>query len=64
MAGPYLPEKKVERIGEGAETTAPLATVVIGGLLFSTLLTVVVIPTVYLMFNRKTLKKEEELEKI
>ena len=51
-------------IGEGAETTAPLATVVIGGLLFSTLLTVVVIPTVYLMFNRKALKKEEELEKI
>ncbi|MEA3422600.1 MAG: efflux RND transporter permease subunit, partial [Bacillota bacterium] len=51
-------------IGEGAETTAPLATVVIGGLLFATLLTVVLIPTVYLMFNRKTLKEEEALERI
>ena len=51
-------------IGEGAETTAPLATVVIGGLLFSTLLTVVLIPTVYLMFNRKALKEEEALERV
>jgi len=51
-------------IGEGAETTAPLATVVIGGLLFATLLTVVLIPTVYLMFNRKALKEEEALERI
>ncbi len=51
-------------IGEGAETTAPLATVVIGGLLFSTLLTIVVIPTVYLMFNFKILKKEESLENL
>lgn len=47
-------------IGDGAETTAPLATVVIGGLLFSTLLTLVVIPTVYVLFNRKALKAEKE----
>lgn len=33
--------------GEGAEEQAPLATVVIGGLTFSTLLTLVVIPVVY-----------------
>ncbi len=46
-------------LGEGSETTAPLATVVIGGLLYATLLTVVIIPTVYLLFNRKALKKEE-----
>ncbi len=38
---------------EGAEMSAPLATVVIGGLLLSTLLTLVVIPTVYLLFNNK-----------
>lgn len=34
-------------IGEGSEARAPLATVVIGGLTFSTLLTLVVIPVVY-----------------
>ncbi|MBN2260152.1 MAG: efflux RND transporter permease subunit [Clostridiales bacterium] len=51
-------------IGEGAETTAPLATVVIGGLLFSTILTIVFIPTVYLVFNSKKLREEEALEKL
>jgi hydrophobic/amphiphilic exporter-1 (mainly G- bacteria), HAE1 family len=35
------------QIGEGAEMSAPLAVVVIGGLLSSTLLTLVVIPAVY-----------------
>lgn len=34
-------------LGEGGESQAPMATVVIGGLLFSTLLTLVVIPVVY-----------------
>lgn len=34
-------------LGSGAEMQAPLASVVIGGLLFSTLLTLVVIPVVY-----------------
>ena len=34
-------------IGEGAELQAPLATAVIGGLTFSTVLTLVVIPVVY-----------------
>jgi HAE1 family hydrophobic/amphiphilic exporter-1 len=51
-------------LGEGAETTAPLATVVIGGLLFATLLTVVIIPTFYLIFNHKALKEEEALESL
>jgi HAE1 family hydrophobic/amphiphilic exporter-1 len=49
-------------LGEGSETTAPLAVVVVGGLLFATLLTIVVIPTVYLIFNRKELKEEEARE--
>lgn len=40
-------------LGEGSETTSPLATVVIGGLLFATLLTLVLIPAVYVLFNRK-----------
>lgn len=33
--------------GEGAEVQAPLATAVIGGLLFSTLLTLIIIPVMY-----------------
>ncbi len=38
-------------IGEGAELQAPLARVVIGGLLASTLITLVFVPTVYTMFE-------------
>lgn len=38
--------------GEGSEAQAPLATVVIGGLLLSTLLTLVFIPVVYITFDR------------
>jgi HAE1 family hydrophobic/amphiphilic exporter-1 len=38
-------------IGEGAELQAPLARVVIGGLLASTLITLVVVPTVYTIFE-------------
>ncbi|EOD01906.1 efflux RND transporter permease subunit [Caldisalinibacter kiritimatiensis] len=51
-------------IGEGAELEAPLATVVIGGLLLSTLLTLVFIPVMYTIFDdigmflkRKVFKK-------
>ncbi|WP_425446207.1 efflux RND transporter permease subunit [Dethiothermospora halolimnae] len=38
-------------IGEGAETQAPMATAVIGGLLLSTVLTLVFIPVVYTLFD-------------
>ena len=38
-------------IGEGAELQAPLARVVIGGLIASTLITLVVVPTVYTLFE-------------
>jgi HAE1 family hydrophobic/amphiphilic exporter-1 len=38
-------------IGEGAELQAPLARVVIGGLLTSTLITLVFVPTVYTIFE-------------
>jgi len=43
-------------IGEGAEVTSPLAIVVVGGLIFSTLLTLVVIPTFYTIFDDKAEK--------
>jgi HAE1 family hydrophobic/amphiphilic exporter-1 len=38
-------------IGEGSELQAPLARVVIGGLLTSTLITLVFVPTVYTLFE-------------
>lgn len=38
-------------LGEGSEMQAPLATVVIGGLLFSTLISLVLVPTVYTIFD-------------
>lgn len=39
-------------LGEGGETQAPLARVVIGGLVSSTLITLVLIPVVYSLFER------------
>ena len=38
-------------LGKGSETNAPMATVVIGGLLTSTFLTLFLIPTVYTLFD-------------
>jgi HAE1 family hydrophobic/amphiphilic exporter-1 len=38
-------------LGEGGEAQAPLATVVIGGLLISTLVTLVLVPVVYTIFD-------------
>ncbi|MBB5037562.1 efflux RND transporter permease subunit [Prosthecobacter dejongeii] len=44
--------------GPGAEVQRPLATVVIGGILSSTLLTLLVLPALYRMFHRVTARKE------
>ncbi len=41
-------------LSEGGETRAPMAVVVIGGLITSTLLTLVVVPVVYLLFDGMT----------
>jgi HAE1 family hydrophobic/amphiphilic exporter-1 len=38
-------------IGEGGELQAPLARVVIGGLLTSTLVTLVLVPAIYTVFE-------------
>ena len=52
--------------GAGAEVQRPLATVVIGGIITATFLTLVVLPTLYLWIERNTnravQKAEEELE--
>jgi cobalt-zinc-cadmium resistance protein CzcA len=39
--------------GPGAEVQRPLATVVVGGIISSTLLTLIVLPVLYRIFNRK-----------
>jgi len=39
--------------GVGAEVQRPLATVVIGGIVSNTLLTLLVLPTLYITFRRK-----------
>ena len=41
-------------IGEGAEVRAPMAITVIGGVLLTTFLTLLVIPVVYDVLDRKT----------
>ncbi len=48
--------------GTGAEVQKPLATVVIGGLITATLLTLIVLPALYKMFSKS--KKEEAYETI
>jgi len=41
-------------LGEGAELRAPMAITVISGLVCSTLLTLIVIPVLYQLFDNKT----------
>lgn len=49
-------------VGPGSEVQRPLAVVVIGGLITSTLLTLVVVPTLYRFFEPKNLESYEEVE--
>jgi cobalt-zinc-cadmium resistance protein CzcA len=44
-------------VGAGSEVQRPLATVVIGGIITSTILTLLVLPALYLLVNRR---KEEK----
>lgn len=48
--------------GDGAELRAPMGITVIGGLLVSTLLTLVVIPVMYSIMDRKDYTPDEEIE--
>ena len=44
--------------GEGAEVQRPLATVVIGGLIVATFLTLIVLPILYIMFEKITVRRK------
>ena len=44
--------------GIGSETQKPLAIVIIGGLISATALTLIVLPTIYLIFNRASYDKD------
>ena len=46
--------------GEGSELLQPMAITAIGGLIYATILTLVVVPAIYALFNRKQMKQEEE----
>ncbi len=43
-------------LGSGSESTQPMAVVAIGGLTYATLLTLLVVPIMYDLLNRKTLQ--------
>jgi cobalt-zinc-cadmium resistance protein CzcA len=44
--------------GAGAEVQRPLATVVIGGIISSTILTLLVLPALYALFRREAASEE------
>ncbi len=50
--------------GEGSESWVPLGTSVIGGLLFSTFVTLILIPTIYYAFEKKKQKNVNEWEAV
>ncbi|WP_447954235.1 efflux RND transporter permease subunit [Sphingopyxis chilensis] len=47
-------------VGAGSEVQRPLATVVIGGIISSTILTLLVLPALYLLVHGRSAKMEEE----
>ncbi len=49
-------------LGPGAETRIPMSVAVIGGVLVSTVLTLFVVPCVYMMFSRVERKKKQDGE--
>lgn len=48
--------------GAGAEVQRPLATVVIGGLMVATFLTLVVLPILYVFFEKNQINTQDDTE--
>ncbi len=49
-------------IGQGSELLQPMAVTAIGGLIYATVLTLLVVPSIYALVNRKKIKVEEAKE--
>ena len=49
-------------IGQGAELLQPMAITAIGGLIYATILTLVFVPVIYALLNRKKIKEEAMIE--
>jgi HAE1 family hydrophobic/amphiphilic exporter-1 len=49
-------------VGQGAELLQPMAITAIGGLIYATLLTLVFVPVIYALVNRKKMKAEETID--
>jgi HAE1 family hydrophobic/amphiphilic exporter-1 len=47
-------------IGEGAEIWQPLGIAIVGGMAFSTILTMIVVPVIYSMFGARRMKSERK----
>ncbi len=47
-------------VGIGSEVQRPIATVVIGGIISSTLLTLIILPTLYVWFNQSRSRKSND----
>ncbi len=50
-------------VGEGSEIWSPMGVSVIGGLIFSTMVTLVLVPVVYVIFARKGARKKKSRER-
>ena len=48
-------------MGQGSEMMQPMAIVTVGGLIYGTLLTLIVIPCIYDLFHREKSMVEEDL---
>jgi HAE1 family hydrophobic/amphiphilic exporter-1 len=50
-------------LSSGSESWSPLARAVIGGLTTSTLLTLLIIPIIYILFNRFAVKLKSRIDR-
>ena len=48
--------------GSGSEIWSPMGIAVIGGLIFSTMVTLLLVPVIYHMMNRRSEKRKKKVE--